>query len=677
MEKEQLDLYKKIQRYDYVSFDLFDTLIFRTVEDYTDIFSCVEVKYNTISKKKINNYKIERMWAEEQARYKAKGREICIDDIRNELPYELDIADKLISLEEELEVENCVPNQMMIDVVKLCEENKKIIAITTDMYLSRQCIKKILKKIGVNYTYLLISGDNGVTKMNGGLYEILLEKICVTPSNLIHIGDNYHSDKVMAERYGISSEIRILGKKKKIYTLERQEHKIGINHLIALINTYFINKKEIHSYERIGYGVIGPVLLEFCRWVHQKKKDCKIEELWFIAREGYLIKKVYELMYPDECGDLKYICLNKNLLRLPMLYLNNSVENFLRLLPDFSLCSWKNLFEMIGIDESEELVKILRGMNCGFNIEDLVSKKDLLEHRYDVELQVIIQNVADISKMQYTYLIRYLNNEGIYGKRIGLVNNSYNGIAQRQLVDLVSNAELNVNWIGIQFIASHKTKEYLGEDVIEWLEKKVVPEHIRMDFYRDCIIFEHLLFENIGTALFFREDTVGKVQIVKNKLRKESNNKKYVEKVQREALKFVKDYCTHVDIKIGTDVIKLYNKFNKYPMKEDCEAFEGLYDCDFQGEKRIIDYDKKFHYKFLLGGKKIPISVIWVGGFFKTRNIGKLKFQIYNFINILRDSNSDINEWRLLINDKYIIKNRGKIKIILYMRRLSRKIKER
>ena len=56
-------------------------------------------------------------------------------------------------------------------------------------------------------------------------------------------------------------------------------------------------------------------MVDFCQWLHQMKEKKHLNKLFFVAREGYLIQKVYATLYPEETDSLVYVRLNKNLLR--------------------------------------------------------------------------------------------------------------------------------------------------------------------------------------------------------------------------------------------------------------------------------------------------------------------------------------------------------------------------
>ena len=125
--------YKEINNYKYVSFDLFDTLIFRSFSNYKKIFEFVAYKYNLNNTNPISQYAKNRIKAEKKARKKAGFKEITIDDIYNELPYELSICEALKELEKEIEVKSSMPNKEIIALLNSLYDAGKKIIITTDM----------------------------------------------------------------------------------------------------------------------------------------------------------------------------------------------------------------------------------------------------------------------------------------------------------------------------------------------------------------------------------------------------------------------------------------------------------------------------------------------------------------------------------------------------------------
>ena len=102
---------KEIDKYEYVSFDVFDTLIKRNVSHYRDIFTLTCLEYEKRTGKQINgNYEQKRIEAEEKAREKREDKEPNIHEIYEQMEIEED-KNLLKQIEIELELAICQQNK--------------------------------------------------------------------------------------------------------------------------------------------------------------------------------------------------------------------------------------------------------------------------------------------------------------------------------------------------------------------------------------------------------------------------------------------------------------------------------------------------------------------------------------------------------------------------------------
>ena len=131
----------------YVSFDIFDTLMFRTVSDFRMIHQMVAKLYEEQYGISLPLYPKQRMDAEIKARNVWGRNEVNMDMIFEYLSeYSEEERNRLRFLEEKCEIDNCISNPLMIEVWKWCRDNGKKIVIITDMYLPRRVLDTILAK---------------------------------------------------------------------------------------------------------------------------------------------------------------------------------------------------------------------------------------------------------------------------------------------------------------------------------------------------------------------------------------------------------------------------------------------------------------------------------------------------------------------------------------------------
>lgn len=196
----------RCERFDLISFDVFDTLVERQVCLPTDVFYVVGLKYFN-DEKIAQRFKEDRIAAEYIARKNSKTGEIFFDDIYNELKKILtyaNVTDELKQLELNIELNLSRPRKCIIDLCnELFEKGKKVVLIS-DMYLTSDFLHKMMEKCGVNTAIsLFISCECGVNKISGKLFEYVDSVVNVKPEKHLHYGDSYKADFCGAKRVGV------------------------------------------------------------------------------------------------------------------------------------------------------------------------------------------------------------------------------------------------------------------------------------------------------------------------------------------------------------------------------------------------------------------------------------------------------------------------------------------
>ena len=188
-----------------VSFDIFDTLIFRKCRP-AEVFDIAEGKYNASHDDKIHSFRQARIEAERKAYRKSFFREVTFDEIYDELAneYGWKFAEDMKSIEIQAEFDVIYPNEDARKFYDLMREKGKRIVITSDMYLPKNVIAEMLKQCGYEgYESLYVSSAFRKRKSDGTLFKHIIRDKEISPSEILHIGDNMNSDYVMARREGI------------------------------------------------------------------------------------------------------------------------------------------------------------------------------------------------------------------------------------------------------------------------------------------------------------------------------------------------------------------------------------------------------------------------------------------------------------------------------------------
>lgn len=622
---------KHLESFRYVSVDIFDTLIFRTFDRYQDVFEAVADRYQKVYKEKLLDFPKKRAYAEHKSRKMHQGKEITIKMIYDQLPYKSIIKERLCEIEEACEIENIVPNRCMVDVINWCKEQGKIVILVTDMYLPRHVIEAMMQKVGVSYHYLFISSEESVTKRSGLLFPIVLKKLNISPQQIIHTGDDPNNDIKQPASIGITTIERIQDTILIPKYVKSSTHSISSNHLYNFILRAYQYRKEITPTFRIGYSVIGPLMYEFCEWLHKIKSENKISRLAFIAREGYFIKQCYDKMYGEQSD---YIRLNRNMLRLPSLRYGNPINTFIKFLPDSEEFSWKVIFNMIHVDNHANMCERIAKKVDNFSYHKPISSRALKNGRYNDILLILIELQKSEIARQAELLDAYIKKKELLGKRIGLVNNSLNGTIQTLLERYLSAQGKTGDYIGLQFVKNDKCIKRLGNRSRAWITENGISHYKSFLFAEGCILLEHLLFEPIGTSLCF-DGEASNPQVVCEKPCMEIENFSFIKEVQNYALQFIEEYRNNFEMNLKMDGFFSWMHLLQNPTKEDAKILCHLYD-DEEGKGRFLsDISLPFSLLQILMGK-FDNRIMWREGYIKAKQKPSLYIGLYNLRLMLR-----------------------------------------
>ncbi len=303
---------EKLSRYDVISFDVFDTLIFRPFSLPADVF------YLVGSELGILNFRDIRVWAEWDARVKRKketgSMEVSLSEIWDNLEAETGVSSGLgQELEKEAEQKLCYANPFMLQVWKKLKELDKRIVIVSDMYLPGECIGNILEKAG--YTgaeKIYISNEYHRSKADGRLYGQLLRDLCGEGPgdkglSVIHVGDNPHSDVKQAKRAGLAVlPYQNVNKNVLLYRAFDMSALVGSAYR-AVVSSWLYSGLQERSME-YEYGFIygGLFVLGYCGFIHDYCRANQIDKLLFLSRDGDILKQAYDYLYPEERTEYVY-----------------------------------------------------------------------------------------------------------------------------------------------------------------------------------------------------------------------------------------------------------------------------------------------------------------------------------------------------------------------------------
>lgn len=295
-----------LMQYEVISFDIFDTLIFRPFSEPTDLFFFLGEKTGILDFKRL------RMQAEADARtqkYKEeKHYEITLSDIWSRLENEIGVTkEQGMQMEQALEMEFCYANPYMQQVFTQLREHGKRIVITSDMYLSKAFLSELLQKNGYGgYEELYVSCEYEKSKAEGSLYEVVKRAYPDTDS-MIHVGDNPVSDVKNAKKHGFEVfYYPNVNRNALLYRAYDMSAVVGGAYRGIVNNKLYNGTEQLSMEYEYGYIYGGLFVLGYCNFIHTYARVHGIEKLLFLSRDGDILRQAYAVLFPEEKTEYVY-----------------------------------------------------------------------------------------------------------------------------------------------------------------------------------------------------------------------------------------------------------------------------------------------------------------------------------------------------------------------------------
>ena len=393
------ELKKSIAENNIISFDIFDTLLLRKVKNPTSIFEIIENKGH-------KNFVQNRLMAEKMAQ-KKYGFYYTLDNI-----YEFIDDKNLKELEIELEIKNSSPKAKIVEAFNYAQNLNKKVIITSDMYLPEPAIKKMLDKIGIKGDFELnISSNINMCKYDGSIFRYYREKY--KDLKILHIGDDEFSDIEQAKKVGINTFY--LPKTKDITLAKNIEEKFLLNNIISKLDNPFSDKLLCENIADVGY-FITPLILNYMNWLYKSAKENNIDKILFISRDGYLLKKIYD-MYPNDKKEGVYFYTSR------------------RTLGVCSIKSEKDIIDVFNVYYMNRKITVQKFINSAYGIylDDDFSNQYLNEISREELLNYILKNKTQIienSKREDVEYQKYIKSICGENKNIAMINFVSSGSTQ-------------------------------------------------------------------------------------------------------------------------------------------------------------------------------------------------------------------------------------------------------
>ena len=592
------DIIAEIEKAEVVSFDVFDTLVKRDVAEPEDVHVLVGLKFTERTGRKIEKYEQRRVQAECVAKKKAAGNEITLQEIFDQLG-NISTKDKelLFRLEQELEYEVCCQDVEMKKIYDIVHSMGKHIVITSDMYLSEEVIQRILKKCGYKgYEKIYLSSSYGVTKSSGELFKFLKKDYCKVSDRILHIGDNVKSDFCRARQSGIKASLKRRESKNVYYYKKAEMRTWEETSFYSFLNNHKLLDDGSNKFEKgrsvfakaIGYEIVGPILWGYIQWLQKQLKVDRIEKIFFLSREGALLQKAYQIIFPDSKVIQSYLYVSRQALQVPMLA---ECHNYHEMVQTLKSMMHSHTLDNIGkeCDFDDRYWEGCRNLKLDIqsSVFDIpVEKQELY---YD-----LICRLGQKRFWRQKELVReYLEQEGFEGK-VAVSDIGWQGTMQKTLLSYCDMTKITGYYIGVRNVRAEECYEGLIRKGYLFEPKKHEEWDLKMRFVNEIV---ETLFLNVDGSVLGYCRKGDRIEPCLGKNEYGCSAGTFLKEVHIAALQFLEDWKNSVFsdyVLTKKTIMKGYEHFAVKPTLKTVNCFKNFTFFD-GGTKKILP-DKSILY---------------------------------------------------------------------------------
>jgi len=291
------------------AFDVFDTCLVRNLARPADLFFVLAERMlaqhlsRPYSYEEVSELARLRIEAERTARHASAKEDITLDCFYQRIQ---DLAqwgisaETMMQAEIQLEIESVRPILQIKQKIDHLRQQEQCIIFISDMYLPRPVIRQMLVEHGFAHDadHIYVSGEIGLTKYSGSLFEYVLTAENINPWQLWHHGDNPYSDVLIPRRLGINTVFfphSQLNRYETKIVAQRNDWPWQYSQLAGISRVTRLSGKINATYpalNSIAADVIAPLLTNFVTWVLKDAQKREIKRLYFVSRDGQILCKI-------------------------------------------------------------------------------------------------------------------------------------------------------------------------------------------------------------------------------------------------------------------------------------------------------------------------------------------------------------------------------------------------
>ena len=526
-----------IDQHEVISFDIYNTLLVRHVLNDCDVFSIIQDYYNRTAGQNRKDFPMIRLEAEKKAKETMGKDSVTFDEIYQQMSASDEAAVVFKEIEWKLEQAITAVRKEGCKLYEYClKQGKKVIAIS-DMYYEGSHLKELLAMHGYKIDKVFSSSDYGVTKHSGELFQKVCKTIHIAPHKILHIGDSYRSDFLMAKKSGLNAAIL-----KFIETCHAVEtHNSHENIYVNAMYKYAANLCQDSSfYTKLGVEKFGPLLFGFCCWLNRRLDELNIQRVYFLSRDAYIIKEAFENIFPDTKKELRYFYVSRKSVRVPLLCKYNKFSDLSKHINNSKYMTFRIFVNRLGLK--------IEDIQCDLNIDidkeytwNAFFENKQIEENYARIKEKVIKN----AHIEMEHIRKYFIQEQLQGTA-ALVDIGWDGTIQKALNEMIEMLSLDCRLYGFYMGVNNQIESDSFGYIYDYHDDRHCTE-------REALVASYGLFESLFLA---NHGSVRKYECKDNRIvpvlepyefitsdGRELQELHIIKEIQKAALDFIKGYC--------------------------------------------------------------------------------------------------------------------------------------
>lgn len=347
-------------------------------------------------------------------------------------------------------------------------------------------------------------------------------------------------------------------------------------------------RKQVDLYT-LSKQKVAPVLYAYVGWIIDEAIKRKIETLYFLARDGYILRKIAQRICCERKLSIqcRYLYCSRMSLRMPTYHFIGEEAYQLIFLDGYHV-SLQSIFERVVLPENAWL-KVIReagicddiDLKCELTAEQIqYYKEKLLNSEY------FIEHIMDTSKHAYKSTIQYFRQEGLLEQEhLALVDSGWTGSMQRSIRQLLQSVGWKNDLTGFYFGMFNSTRPEDGEYCCYYFEGTAHREN--------KILFCNNLFECFLSAphemtIGYKIDTDGSTSVPVYREKTENNQ---LQRIQEQIDGIMNGVETLISSKSRVrvkDCQKILRKLMGMPSAKVVNVYGKFFFCDDTTENYYI-----------------------------------------------------------------------------------------